>query len=128
MDKDELKKLDETLAEKIYKESGSNDTPEIKKPNNTTTGILNYVEQYQQQRIRQRQELFTFLQWISWSSFGLIVYLVTVQSVMRVFCDRNFEIFNKNEFEIISIAVFGEIIGVLIIIARSLYNSNHELK
>ncbi len=80
------------------------------------------------QRHRQRQSLFRFVVVLTTSSFGMLVVIVAVQIFMRTRVDRNFTVFTGTEFDILSVAIFGQIIGVVYIITKALWDDKPYLE
>lgn len=80
------------------------------------------------QRHKQRNSLFNFLVHICYYSFFLITVCILNQSIMRAFVDRNFNLFSGHEFEILSVSVFGQIIGAIIIITKHIWNNEEDIR
>jgi hypothetical protein len=83
-----------------------------------------FFENYYRQRYAHRENIIRFSQKITVISLLSILFIIIVQGIVRVFFNNNFAIFDGNEFEILSISVFGQSLGVVIIITKSLWDGS----
>ena len=75
------------------------------------------------ERKEQRQLLLRFVMYLTVASFYLLAGIVIVQMWYRVlFNDKTFSILSGYELETLSVAVFGEVIGIIYTIASSLWD------
>ncbi len=86
-----------------------------------------FFENYYRQRYAHRENIIKFAQRITVISLLSILFIIIVQGIVRVIFNSNFAIFDGNEFEILSISVFGQSLGIVIIITKSLWDGS-ELK
>lgn len=84
------------------------------------------LEDLLKERKEQRSVIFKFaIRITKWSLFFLLVLLLT-QAIVRIFIS-NFSLFNGAELEILSVSVFGQAIGIVYIITKSLWNDRDYL-
>ncbi|TSC71893.1 MAG: Uncharacterized protein G01um101438_840 [Parcubacteria group bacterium Gr01-1014_38] len=65
---------------------------------------------------------------LTWASFGFLVLLISAQSLLKIWKGPAFFLLEHSELEILSVAVFGQIIGVIYIITRSLWDDRTYLE
>lgn len=81
-------------------------------------------EKLSKQRHRQRGWLFFLAMfWLSISIIGLFS-LIGINSYLRVMKGNNFSLFNQFELEVLSVSVFGQLVGIVAIIAKSLWDES----
>lgn len=101
----------------ISVESSSKEKPQLPEPD--------WDNRFFKQRTTQRNVLFYFSLGMSLLSLAFLVFLIFIQAYLRVKIDQNFEIISDTGMQIIAVAIFGQIFGVVYIIAKALW-SNHE--
>jgi hypothetical protein len=79
------------------------------------------------ERNDQRKTLFTFSLWVSSLSLVFLAGMVVTQAVVRINGNDNFEIISEKGLQIIAVAIFGQVFGVVYIIAKAIW-SNHEFE
>ncbi len=79
------------------------------------------------ERNEQRGILFKFALWVSGGSLGFLVLVILLQTYLRVHFDKNFEIISDKGLQIIAVAIFGQVFGIVYIIAKAIW-SNHEFE
>lgn len=80
------------------------------------------VKNILKQRHEQRKNVFSFAIWITCLSLGLFFFVVLLQAFMRVFFNPAFEILSGHGLEVVAVSVFGQSLGVIIIIAKSIWD------
>lgn len=80
------------------------------------------------QRKHQRDTILIFSMKLTWASFGFLVLLISAQSLLKIWKGPAFFLLEHSELEILSVAVFGQIIGVIYIITRSLWDDRTYLE
>ena len=78
------------------------------------------------ERKRQREPLLKFIKGLTISSLLLLVGMIVCQGTARLWMP-DFSIFSGNEFEILVAGVFGEIIGLIYVIVKSLWDDTSYL-
>lgn len=73
------------------------------------------------QRKAHRNVLLTWLLKLTTASFILLAVLVIFQAIARLY-DKTYTVFTGMEFQILAVSVFGQIIGVVYIISKSLWD------
>lgn len=76
------------------------------------------------QRNEQRNKIFRLATWYCWVSLLLLVVIVDVQITGRI-VTRDFSVFDGNELQILVVGVFGQFVGLLYIITKSLYDDKN---
>lgn len=79
------------------------------------------------QRREHREKILNFVQRLTWLSFSLLASIVCLQSIVRMFFNPAFSVVDSFELEILSVSVFGQIIGVIYIITRSLWDDRNYM-
>ena len=79
------------------------------------------------QRNRHRGYLFWFALGMSCFSLLLLAAIIGLQTYFRAEINQSFEIISEKGLQIIAVAVFGQIFGVVYVIAHALW-SNDEFK
>ncbi|GEM_PF-2629382 len=76
------------------------------------------------ERKGQRRVIF----WFSIGSAGLsflgLFAIIGIQAWVRIKCDPNFSLLSGYELEVLSVAVFGQILGIIYIIAKSIWDDS----
>lgn len=54
----------------------------------------------------------------------MIVVVVVMQGIVRINIDSNFEILGNGDLKVLAVAVFEQIISVIIVIMKSLWDDN----
>ncbi len=84
------------------------------------------LEEILEQRAEQRKDVLKFAKTLTGFSLGLLIFLCILQSLVRL-KNPSFKIFDGIEFQLLVGGVFGQIIGVVYIISRSLWNDKNYL-
>lgn len=74
------------------------------------------------ERESHRQTLFNFACYLTIASFYLLAGIVIVQMFQRVWGNETFEVVDSTTFNILAVSVFGQIVGVIYIIAKALWD------
>lgn len=83
---------------------------------------LTVFEKLSKQRHSQRNWLFVLsMFWLSISLIFLFV-LISVNSYTKFTKGEGFSLFGQYELEVLSISVFGQLVGIIAIIAKSLWD------
>ena len=78
------------------------------------------------QRNKQRRKIFNLAKHYCWTSLIFLIIIVSVQIIYRVVNPgSDFKIFDGNELQIIVAGVFGQFVGLLYIITKSLYDDTN---
>lgn len=111
-------KLDEGIVEKLLAKKNSTQDLESSKLSSPSTEF----EKLAGQRYGQRRFLFYFT--ISCSSVSLLILFIAIgaSSYFKVVRGNDFSLFNQYELEVLSVAIFGQFIGIVAIIAKSLWD------
>lgn len=75
-----------------------------------------------QQRHSHRVIVFWFSIGITTLSLLLFFTILGIQIWMRIFYYSSFEVFTGHELEILAVSVFGQSLGIILIITRSLWD------
>lgn len=70
---------------------------------------------------KQRNGILKSLLAITWTTLILIIVVVIVQAIARMFLPT-YTVFSGRELEILSVSVFGQVIGVILAIANKLWD------
>ena len=84
------------------------------------------LEDILKQRREHREKILKFVQKLTWLSFGLLSFVVLLQSIVRLW-NPSFSPVDRYELEILSAAVFGQIIGVIYLITKSLWDDKNYI-
>ncbi len=82
-----------------------------------------WSDRFLDSRDTQRKVLFRFALCMSTASFLFLVILLGIQTYCRIAVDPHFEVVSDTGLEILSVSVFGQIFGVVYIIANALWDS-----
>lgn len=78
------------------------------------------------QRNEQRKNIFKLAKRYCWTSLIFLMCIVVVQILVRVFSEsHDFNLFSGNELQILVVGVFGQFVGLLYVITRSLYDDKN---
>lgn len=91
---------------------------DLSKPNTS------HFDNLANQRLTQRDFLFWFAIRSSSISLFFLIAVVSIQIIMRIFVNPNIKLLDGAELEVLSVSVFGQCLGVVIIIAKSLWDEN----
>lgn len=72
----------------------------------------------------QRKIVFYFAIGSAVVSFLLLFAIITIQSYVRIFTDHQFTLLNGYELEVLSVSIFGQILGIIYIIAKSIWDDS----
>lgn len=84
------------------------------------------LQEILEQRAEQRKDVLKFSKILTGFSLGLLIFLCLLQSIVRIY-QPAFKIFDGVEFQLLVAGVFGQVIGVVYIISRSLWNDKNYL-
>lgn len=91
--------------------------PEIGKPTWNANGFF-------EQRHRHRGCLFWFAIGFSCVSFLLLACLLGVQTYFRANGNPSFEIISDTGMEVLAVSVLGQVFGIILVIAKSLWSND----
>lgn len=74
------------------------------------------------ERKEQRSVIFWFAIRSAAISLFFLITIVAIQSFIRIFCDKTFTLLSGHELEVLSVAIFGQILGVVHVITKSLWD------
>jgi uncharacterized membrane protein len=74
------------------------------------------------QRLGQREKLFSFAVYSSILTLLLLVGAIVIQISVRVFGNENFEVMSSQALQVLSVSVFGQMVGIVLVIAKALWN------
>lgn len=80
-----------------------------------------------EQRQRHRDKLLNSITKIMWASFSLLSGLLIVQSLVRILRFPQFILIDSTTLQILSVSVFGQIIGVVFIISKALWDDKNYM-
>jgi hypothetical protein len=106
----------EALIEKVANKAAS--LEEFSQPDPQSVG--NILEE----RKGQRKIVFYFAIGSAVVSFLLLFTIIAIQSYVRIFTDHQFTLLNGYELEVLSVSVFGQILGIIYIIAKSIWDDS----
>lgn len=82
-----------------------------------------------EERQRQREKVFSFAIHSSHATLVFLVVLIAIQSFYRIFTqDFTFSFFSGYELEVFSVGVFSQVIGLVYIIAKRLWDDSTYTK
>lgn len=94
--------------------------PEVK-PELLQTRLITLLDQ----RNTQRENIFKLARNYCWAAFGLLGLMILIQIAGRCLTQRHdFNLFDGNELQFYITGVFGQFIGLLYVITKSLYNES----
>lgn len=76
------------------------------------------------QRSQHRETVLKSILKLMWSSFWLLAILLVTQSCVRIFDDSEFLLVSDTTFQILAVSVFGQIVAVVIVISKSLWDDS----
>lgn len=79
-------------------------------------------EKLAEQRQYQRKTLFTFAITSSAVSLIILLILIVLQAVARLVKGPAFSLLAGYEFEVLSVSIFGQLVGIVAIIAKALWD------
>lgn len=81
------------------------------------------------ERKTHRKEMLKHVLILTYASFVLLALIIIVQGFVRLFrFDKSFAILDNYQLNIFAVSVFGQVIGVIIIIVKSLWDDEDYLK
>lgn len=99
-------------------ERSSKSEPEL--PKAVSNNVLFF-----EQRNKHRNRLFWFSMTTSTISLLFLAGLIFIQGYIRYKTNTNFEVISEDGLKVIAVSIFGQVFGVVYIIAKALW-SNHE--
>ena len=85
------------------------------------------ISELLEERREQRKDLLLFVKSLTSKSFWLWAVIVVFQGLVRLWTPE-YEVVNNTVFNILAISVFGQVIGVIFAIVKSLWNDSEYLK
>ncbi|OGJ21058.1 MAG: hypothetical protein A3A82_00325 [Candidatus Pacebacteria bacterium RIFCSPLOWO2_01_FULL_47_12] len=85
------------------------------------------ISELLEERKEQRKDLLLFVKSLTSKSFWLLAVIVVFQGLVRLWTPE-YEVVNNTVFNILAISVFGQVIGVIFAIVKSLWNDSEYLK
>lgn len=114
----------ETMKAYINETVAVDDIPATDTPNNTQM-LSNLMDE----RKDNRKEMLKHVLWLTYLSFGLLAMIVFAQGTMRIVTDaKDFTLLDNYQLNIFAVSVFGQMIGVIVIIVKSLWDDENYLK
>ena len=109
-------RIDETIpVEEIEK------TFEIDKKEILFEGLM-------KERAEQRKQMMSLVITLSYLSFGILALIIIAQGIIRIMTARDtFLILDNYQFNIVSVYIFGQMIGVMTIIVKLLFDDKKYL-
>jgi len=109
-------RIDETIpVEEIEK------TFEIDKKEILFEGLM-------KERAEQRKQMMSLVITLSYLSFGILALIIIAQGIIRIMTTRDtFLILDIYQFNIVSVYIFGQMIGVMTIIVKLLFDDKKYL-
>lgn len=81
------------------------------------------------ERRDNRREMLKHVLGLTYLSFGLLACIVFTQGLMRILTPmRDFTLLDNYQLNIFAVSVFGQMIGVIIVIVKSLWDDEKYLK
>ena|SRR3989344_1763287 len=81
------------------------------------------------ERRDNRKEMLRHVLGLTYLSFGLLAFIVITQTGMRIFTEmRDFTLLDNYQLNIFAVSVFGQMIGVIVVIVKSLWDDEKYLK
>lgn len=119
MDTEKLKQLIESEFESRLEGSATRvkNRDSFKAPKDFAIRILS-------ERENQRDIVFKFSMTSSRATLCFLIGLITLQVLYRILVDNNGTLLNGYELEIFSVGVFGQVIGLIYIIAKRLWDDS----
>jgi hypothetical protein len=76
----------------------------------------------------QRKCIFWFS--VGWATFSLLLFtaIVAIQIYARIYIDDSFSVFDGAELQLIAVAVFGQILGIIYLIASKVWDNKDYIK
>lgn len=74
------------------------------------------------QRHDHRNKVLSSILNLLWASFWLLAGILITQSLIRIFCNSQFVLLDEITLRIIAVSIFGQVIGVVYVITRSLFD------
>lgn len=109
---------DEELSKLIDSVTDQASISELSQPNPQSVGAI------LKERKNQRWVVFCFSIGSAIVSLIALFVIIGVQSYMRIARDGNFTLLSGVELEVLSVSIFGQIIGVIYIIAKSIWDDS----
>jgi len=125
----ESNKLEQKLASLLHKSAERSEElkpSELSNPEQEIKKISTQVEELVQERQKQRLEMLKFVKNLTFYSFSLLAGVVIFQGLVRLFMP-GYQIVNDMVFNILAVSVFGQVIGVVLIIVKSLWDDSKYL-
>src|SRR5579859_5476720 len=85
--------------------------------------VSDEISRILEQRRDQRDLMLKFLKKMASQSFYLLAGMVIFQGFVRLF-HPTFEIVNTTVFNIISVSIFGQVVSVILIVVKSLWDDS----
>lgn len=76
------------------------------------------------QRSQHRETVLKSILKLMWSSFWLLAVLLAIQSCVRIISNSEFLLTSDTTFQVLAVSVFGQIIAVVIVISKSLWDDS----
>ncbi|MFY9462933.1 MAG: hypothetical protein WAP52_01970 [Candidatus Sungiibacteriota bacterium] len=119
MDTDELKKIVAIeFATRLSETATRSDRVNFEAPINWASRIL-------EEREAQRKRVFDLAIHTSHAVLGFLIAIIALQAVYRIVTGNpNFSFFSGHELEVFSVGVFSQIIGLVYMIAKRLWDDS----
>ncbi|MBP9690992.1 hypothetical protein KBD81_02830 [Candidatus Woesebacteria bacterium] len=80
------------------------------------------------ERAEQRKQMMSLVITLSYLSFGILALIIIAQGVIRILTSReSFLILDNYQFNIVAVYIFGQMVGVMIIIVKLLFDDKKYL-
>lgn len=81
------------------------------------------------ERRDNRREMLKHVLGLTYLSFGLLAFIVVTQTFVRIITGNGtFSLLDNYQLNIFAVSVFGQMIGVIIVIVKSLWDDEKYLK
>lgn len=116
----------ENLGKTIY--SAVNSKKAVKpRLGSTKSSVDTVIKDLFEEKRKHRKEMLEFVKGLTGKSFWLLAGLITAQSFTRLFVSPNLELVSPTVMNVLAVSVFGQVIGVLLVIIKSLWDDSSLL-
>lgn len=79
------------------------------------------------ERKQQRQVILWFSIWVAGVSVAVILLIVIAQALLNIFYEPPVELLSTGVLQVLAVSVFGTVVGVINIIAKSIWDDSNYM-
>lgn len=121
-----LEEIKKRVRENMESGVGNDSIEKVEPDDIPEPTISTEMQKLLNERRDQRKKIFSLSVTLTSMAFIFLLVMIGVQAIIRL-DDQDFSFFNGHELEVLSVSIFGQIIGLIYIIAKALWDDSNYI-